>query len=219
MRMRCAERDEAKARGEVFYFTGEPCPRGHVSKRYVSAFKCYECSVEERKAKAAANAEAKDKRPLSPRRQAMAEGRTRYRTGKPCSRGHDAERLTVNGSCVVCNKENAEANSNGERDDAIKAYRVANRERYRAHARNRRARLKVQGSHTADDVYAIFARQEGRCVYCDAWLIDWHLDHRTPISRGGSNGPENLQITCPTCNLKKHNKTHEEYLKSSLVSK
>jgi hypothetical protein len=35
---------------------------------------------------------------------ARAAGRTFYFTGKPCKRGHVAERYSHNGSCVVCTR-------------------------------------------------------------------------------------------------------------------
>jgi hypothetical protein len=37
-------RTEALARGELYYFTGNPCKRGHVSKRYLANQTCVECS-------------------------------------------------------------------------------------------------------------------------------------------------------------------------------
>jgi 5-methylcytosine-specific restriction endonuclease McrA len=32
-----------------------------------------------------------------------------------------------------------------------------------------------------------------------------------PLSRGGSNGPENIVIACPTCNLAKKDKMPHEW--------
>lgn len=37
---------DARARGERFYFTGKPCKRGHVAKRYVSTASCSACEIE-----------------------------------------------------------------------------------------------------------------------------------------------------------------------------
>jgi 5-methylcytosine-specific restriction endonuclease McrA len=38
-----------------------------------------------------------------------------------------------------------------------------------------------------------------------------HLEHKIPLSRGGNNKRENLDIACQICNLKKHTKTEIEY--------
>ena len=39
-----------------------------------------------------------------------------------------------------------------------------------------------------------------------------HLEHKTPLSRGGSYEYENLGVSCARCNLKKNNRTVEEFL-------
>jgi 5-methylcytosine-specific restriction endonuclease McrA len=64
-----------------------------------------------------------------------------------------------------------------------------------------------------------------RCVYCGSRArADWyanderpyfggfHLDHVIPTQQGGSNGPENLVIACPPCNLSKHAETPAVWL-------
>ncbi len=38
-------RAEAKARGLTRYFTGEPCPHGHVAERFASTRQCCECLI------------------------------------------------------------------------------------------------------------------------------------------------------------------------------
>jgi len=50
---------------------------------------------------------------------AKAEGRTRYFTGLPCVNNHIAERLTSNGSCIVCTNERHKKYKS-ENSDAIK---------------------------------------------------------------------------------------------------
>ena len=63
------------------------------------------------------------------------------------------------------------------------------------------------------DIGRMLCGQDARCVYCGVLLSSkYHIDHKTPVSRGGGNELENLQITCPRCNTQKHAKTHEEYL-------
>lgn len=62
------------------------------------------------------------------------------------------------------------------------------------------------------DIDALFCSQDARCIYCGSLLDSgFHIDHKTPIIRDGTNDIENLQLLCPTCNLKKSTKTHEEY--------
>jgi hypothetical protein len=41
--IRSAARDAALAAGDMFYFTGKPCKRGHISPRYVMTKICLEC--------------------------------------------------------------------------------------------------------------------------------------------------------------------------------
>ena len=35
--------EKAKANGQIWFFTGEPCPSGHVDKIYVVSGRCYAC--------------------------------------------------------------------------------------------------------------------------------------------------------------------------------
>lgn len=52
---------------------------------------------------------------------------------------------------------------------------------------------------------AVYARDKGRCVKCGA-TTNLHYDHILPFSKGGSSTtPDNIQLLCATCNLKKHN--------------
>ena len=50
------------------------------------------------------------------------------------------------------------------------------------------------------------------CEYCKSIIEGtYHLEHPTPVSRGGDNSLCNLAIACPTCNHTKFTKTVEEY--------
>ena len=54
--------------------------------------------------------------------------------------------------------------------------------------------------------------QKNRCWWCGKKLKgSYHVDHRIPLSRGGSNWPENIVIACPFCNLSKCDKTPLEF--------
>lgn len=56
----------------------------------------------------------------------------------------------------------------------------------------------------------VFLKKGNDCVYCQGFAT--HVDHSTPIRRGGTNEVSNLQPVCGSCNSKKHRKTHEEFL-------
>lgn len=83
------------------------------------------------------------------------------------------------------------------------AYDATHREESAAKTRRYRARkMGAPGSHTAADTRAQYERQGGRCYWCGS-KVAWrrkHVDHVTPLFLGGSNGPENLVISCPFCN-------------------
>lgn len=86
-------------------------------------------------------------------------------------------------------------------------------EKIRAIERRRRAREQgAAGTHTSDDIDAQLKHQKGRCYYCGEKVSnDFHIDHVIPLSRGGTDSPDNLVITCPTCNLRKSSKLPHEW--------
>ena len=57
-------------------------------------------------------------------------------------------------------------------------------------------------------------RDRWRCQYCGVELSPagrWHVDHRVPVSRGGSDDPDNLVVACTLDNLRKGDLTEPEY--------
>lgn len=76
-------------------------------------------------------------------------------------------------------------------------------------ARRRALVLGAEGSHTKQDIERLYFEQDGFCLGCgrDLAELGYHVDHIHPLSKGGSNGPENLQLLCPTCNRQKADKT------------
>lgn len=51
---------------------------------------------------------------------------------------------------------------------------------------------------------ALYWLAKGRCENCGKQLPDdWHADHITPWSTGGTTDISNGQALCPECNLKK----------------
>lgn len=79
-------------------------------------------------------------------------------------------------------------------------------------ADTRRKRANAPGSYTSDDVQLQLRTQKGLCWWCSKpHGENYEIDHRIPLSRGGTNWPENICITCFDCNRSKHNKLPHEW--------
>lgn len=197
---------------------------------------------------------------MTPRAVAKAAGAKVYFTGRPCRMGHEGPRITATGSCRECfnayRRERRARNPgiDGEQDPEVPrryrarlgkaacnartyAWKRANPEKNRAHARaartrnpevyrvavrRRRARLlAAPGDHDAQDIADLYEAQAGLCAapHCYADLSGgYHVDHVTPVSREGSNGPENLQLLCAPCNQAKGARTMDEWLPSRIAA-
>jgi 5-methylcytosine-specific restriction endonuclease McrA len=79
--------------------------------------------------------------------------------------------------------------------------------------RRRALRTAASGNYTASESNDLLERQGHSCVACaaDLRVTTKHLDHKTPLSRGGSNSIDNLQWLCEQCNLSKATRTNEEW--------
>jgi len=65
---------------------------------------------------------------------------------------------------------------------------------------------------TFEEVSKLYSASE--CFYCKKQLTDKDktVDHKIPVSKGGTNDPSNLVISCSFCNSAKSNKTSKEYM-------
>lgn len=107
------------------------------------------------------------------------------------------------------------------REDRIAAviqYQKDNPEQFRTVQMRRRAiELNAEGDFTAEDIVDMYEDQGGHCAYCGIgifWDIfrDVQIEHMTPLSRSGTNWPDNICLSCRDCNLSKHNKTVVEWI-------
>ena len=74
---------------------------------------------------------------------------------------------------------------------------------------NRKAKKRFQtGQISKGIVKKLMILQNSKCTNCKTNLQETghHLDHIMPIDLGGAHADENLQLLCPTCNLRKYNK-------------
>ena len=94
--------------------------------------------------------------------------------------------------------------------------RYALRQRLK-NARKNARRQKAGGRVKVADIDWLMSAQGGRCFYCCKKLRKWHIDHFTPLSRGGTNQRDNLRLACPGCNLAKSDKPPEQFLGVLLI--
>ena len=93
-----------------------------------------------------------------------------------------------------------------------KQYYQENPEKLRTRNQRRRAlKLNASGNATAADIQARFDYYGNRCYYCgcDGKMT---IEHRIPLSRGGTHHPANIVPACDWCNKSKGTKTESEYI-------
>lgn len=96
------------------------------------------------------------------------------------------------------------------------------KERRRVHKHNRRARIRsIGGVHTHEQIQDRLRRQRHKCYYAacgysklkkEKGKYIYHIEHVVPLSKGGSNDISNIVLSCPRCNLSKHDKLLHEWL-------
>lgn len=110
-----------------------------------------------------------------------------------------------------------------ERPEEMKAYRARyraeNPEAVKAAANNARcARAAAEGRTTRAEWLEITDYFDGFCAYClghESRVGRLTKDHMQPITRGGSNWPDNLVPACKSCNSAKNAKTPLEFARQS----
>jgi len=95
-------------------------------------------------------------------------------------------------------------------------YRRANPAKFKAYYHNKRLLRKDLKGSTIQLVYEDNIKKYGTltCYLCLNPIIFGkdQLEHKIPVSRGGSNDYDNLGVSCKRCNNKKGAKTVDEYL-------
>jgi 5-methylcytosine-specific restriction endonuclease McrA len=100
----------------------------------------------------------------------------------------------------------------------MRIWRANNPDKARALRHNYKARKRGNGgAYTAEELKELFEKQDGKCLYCGELIYssfdkELHVDHKTPLVRGGTNDILNIALACSKCNLTKHTKTAEEFL-------
>jgi 5-methylcytosine-specific restriction endonuclease McrA len=74
---------------------------------------------------------------------------------------------------------------------------------------NRARNLGIPGEITVEYWLSI----KDRCAYCGTRSVQIQIEHRIPLSKGGTNRPENVQGVCAFCNRAKGDRSESEFLK------
>src|SRR5258708_3846856 len=131
---------------------------------------------------------------------------------KQQKKNYHAEHQNANRNYDLVYRRNNPAKINTCKRDWIARNPERNRHNKRAAWARRRVRIfNAEGTHTSHDIKRQYNAQKGRCYWCGKKTKAYHVDHVIPLSRGGSNGPENIVIACPTCNTKRQNKLPHEW--------
>ena len=94
------------------------------------------------------------------------------------------------------------------------AWAAANPEANRVRVQNRRARRKANGGTLSKGLVGkLLVLQKGKCACCGGKLQrGYHLDHITPLAKGGRNEDENMQLLTGICNMQKHAKDPIDFM-------
>lgn len=127
----------------------------------------------------------------------------------------EAERDRIYKACKICGDEFYTTPCRSERECcsdecATEAQRVTPKD-----LAGYRHRAVVEGDDIRETIPQMMSQQSAECVYCGRDLEDteYHVDHKTPLSRGGEHTHENTHLTCAECNHRKYTRTHSEFIK------
>lgn len=199
-------RKDAKAAGLKTYFTGKPCPHGHVDDRRVHDGGCCACHL----LAARVRANIYYHRNLALEREKRNQ---RYHNNPEPGRMRSMARYRANPERAAEQAKTWAINNPARRREAYLRWQRNNPEKLSAQSHRRRARKRgAAGTHTAEEVIALLSKQKAKCAACGKGIRRaYHKDHIAPLARGGSNDIKNIQLLCAICNHKKGAKDPIEF--------
>lgn len=218
-------RETAKSAGLRYYFSGEPCSRGHLSKRQVCDRSCVECKNQNKRIARQSNPEkhrSENKRRWridleKSRERSRIKNGERYRSLR-----NDPEFLekirTDSKKRYYKNLERTRENrARWSRENRHKNLEIL-RARGRANTQRRKAlKLQSEGECTADQIEELRKRIGKRCAHCRILATKRKLtiDHIIPLARGGLHDIRNIQFLCGPCNSSKNARDPIEFAQSA----
>jgi 5-methylcytosine-specific restriction endonuclease McrA len=121
---------------------------------------------------------------------------------------HIEQKRAANRRWHYNNPERSRANS--------RKWELSNPEAAKAKGHNYRCKKRNnKGRHTGADIKRLIAFQRGKCgVSARGIRRRFEIDHIIPVSSGGSNYPNNLQLLCIPCNRSKGGKDPLVFMRS-----
>jgi 5-methylcytosine-specific restriction endonuclease McrA len=102
--------------------------------------------------------------------------------------------------------------ASGKRAEWTRNYRKRNPEKVREFCARRKGRK--LGRLPRGTVKRIGELQRWKCGCCRVNIRDkYHVDHIVSLKAGGAHAPTNLQLLCPTCNVKKSAKDPIDFMR------
>jgi len=214
------DRETARLLGLPAY-QGAACNKGHTGKRYTSNGACTECDrLQHRAGNMTAAARARERarkkearrvwRKANPDKKA-AEDRTRRQRASQRPEALAAKAIREFEQLAASwARDAARCEAALIRQEWLDGWRERQLAAWRDKQRTRRATMRgAVNQVTTHQLRALFALQQGRCAYCGDPAD--HLDHKTPISRGGLHEAPNLHWLCAFHNISKNAKTDAQY--------
>jgi len=173
--------EQARAEGLRWYFTGQPCPRGHIAKRSLSNRFCRACEDANSARRRAENPE-----PFRARDRARQDDKRREQRRESWARHRESQ--------LAQDRARHAAAPERKREQADAWWR-ANRERKYAYV----AQRKKQIIRATPSWLTAEQRAEINALYLEAQRRpgEWHVDHIIPLRGKGVCGlhvPWNLQL-------------------------
>lgn len=180
-------RKEAIEQGSKYYFTGKPCIRGHIGKRLSQSKACVSCNEERYKERFYKNGVYD----IKLRRKMHSKNKEQY---------------------LKKAREWSERNKEYHKK-LIAQWWADNPEKAREYWSKRRAKRRAaSGSHSAEEISNLLKKQNYKCAACNKGIKKkYTVDHIVPLSRGGSNFIENIQMLCRFCNTSKGVQDHVDW--------
>jgi hypothetical protein len=180
-----ATRAEARAAGEMHYFTGKPCKHGHFSKRLTSNGQCTACAL-------------RDAEEFRTRNPAVAKARV--------NEWREKNRATYLAAMAEYREQNREYFRERSRQ-----HQRANPEMHKAKVQRRRA-ARINATPAWHGELTAFVTLEAADLCARRERVTgapWHIDHMVPLRAKfacGLHVASNIQVIPQAMNLAKRNK-------------